>query len=135
MPAECRRPHRAAAHHAAREAHAGPCVHISNYAGTVVRFGPRCEHPANVDELAAILRRGRREGRQLRVVGRLHSYNDVFFSDGCMISLERFDRISALDRARGTVTCDAGVTISSGSTCHLAQPPGPVAYLADRPPP
>ena len=75
--------------------------------------GPAVEHPATVEDLAAVVRRAAEDGRGVRVVGRRHSYNDGFFSPTCMVSLDRLDRVLELDRERGTVTCEGGISIGA----------------------
>ena len=84
---------------------------ITNFARTFRALGPAIERPASVDELAAIVGRAAGDGKGVRIVGRRHSYNDGFFSPTCMVSLERLDRVLALDPDRGTLTCEAGISI------------------------
>ncbi|HEX6739029.1 MAG TPA: SDR family NAD(P)-dependent oxidoreductase, partial [Vicinamibacteria bacterium] len=88
---------------------------IANFAGTFRALGPAVVQPAGVEELAEVVREAARAGRNVRVVGRRHSYNDSFFSRTCMVSLERLDRVLSLDAERGTVTCQAGIPI--GALC------------------
>jgi FAD/FMN-containing dehydrogenase/NAD(P)-dependent dehydrogenase (short-subunit alcohol dehydrogenase family) len=86
---------------------------IANYARTFQALGPAIERPANVEEVSAVVRRAAEEGRSVRMVGRRHSYNDGFYSPTCMVSLERLDRVLALDEERATVTCQAGISIAA----------------------
>ena len=86
---------------------------ISNYARTFQARGPAVECPATGEELAAVVRRAAEDGRGVRVVGRRHSYNDAFFSPTCMVSLDRLDRVVDLDRDRGTITCEGGISIGA----------------------
>jgi FAD/FMN-containing dehydrogenase/NAD(P)-dependent dehydrogenase (short-subunit alcohol dehydrogenase family) len=86
---------------------------IANYARTFVARGPAVESPATAEELATIVRRASQDGRGVRVVGSRHSYNDGFFSPTCMVSLDRLDRVLELDRERGTITCEGGISIGA----------------------
>jgi FAD/FMN-containing dehydrogenase/NAD(P)-dependent dehydrogenase (short-subunit alcohol dehydrogenase family) len=88
-----------------------PCVRITNFARTWRAFGPEASQPANVEELAALVRRAADAGRQVRIVGQRHSYNDSFYSRTAMISIARLNRIRGLDPDAGTFTCEAGITI------------------------
>ena len=90
---------------------------ISNYARNFQAFAPATERPATREELAAIVRRAAAEGKNVRAVGRRHSYNDSFHAYGCMVSLERLDRVLHLDPEAGTVTCEAGIPI--GALCDF----------------
>ena len=100
---------------------AAPCLMIANFARTWRAFGPEVSQPANVDELATLVRRAADGGRQVRIVGQRHSYNDSFYSRSAMISVERLNRIRGLDPDTATLTCEAGITI--GELC---------AYLDER---
>jgi len=86
---------------------------ITNFARTFRALGPALERPATVEALSDVVRRAAEGGRSVRVVGRRHSYNDGFFSPTCMVSLEHLDRVLDLDAERGTVTCQAGVSIGA----------------------
>ena len=88
-----------------------PCAMITNYARTWRAFGPEVSQPANVEKLAALVRRAADAGRQVRIVGQRHSYNDSFFSPTAMISIAQLNRIRGLDPDAGTLTCEAGITI------------------------
>lgn len=89
---------------------------ISNYAGTFRAFGPAIDRPTTADELAAVVKGAADEGRNVRIVGRRHSYNDSFHSRTCMVSLEHLDRVVRFDPERGTITCQAGISI--GALCE-----------------
>jgi len=88
-----------------------PWVMITNFARTWHAFGPEVTQPANVEELAALVRRAADAGGQVRIVGQRHSYNDSFYSRTAMISIARLNRIRGLDPDVSTVTCEAGITI------------------------
>ena len=88
---------------------------ITNYAGTFSALGPAISCPATVEELAALTRRAAETGRNIRVVGKRHSYNDSFYSRSCMVSLEHLTRVVAFDAERRTITCEGGISI--GAVC------------------
>ncbi|MEP7326869.1 MAG: SDR family NAD(P)-dependent oxidoreductase [Gemmatimonadota bacterium] len=88
---------------------------ITNYARTWRAFGPGIDQPADVTELAALVRQAAGAGRNVRLVGARHSYNDCFFSHSSMISLGKLNRNLGLSGDRRTITCEAGVTI--GEIC------------------
>jgi D-arabinono-1,4-lactone oxidase len=89
-------------------------------------------HPSTEDELAALVRFARREGRQLRVRGAAHSVSRAIFTDGAQASngarrsalrssephlnvlLDRYAKIT-FDDLSGRVTVQAG--------CHLGYNP------------
>ena len=81
--------------------------------GTSAPWPPRSSVRRSVDELAAIVRRAAEDGKGVRVVGRRHSYNDGFFSQTCMVSLEHLDRVVDLDPDQKTITCQAGISIGA----------------------
>ena len=69
------------------------------------------ERPASEDEIVAIVQRAADSGRRVKVVGAGHSFTDIACTDGVMISLERCDRVLAVDTEARQVTVDAGITI------------------------
>jgi L-gulono-1,4-lactone dehydrogenase len=89
-----------------------PCRTITNSTLTWSAFGPEVSRPADVAELASLVRRAADAGGQVRVVGQRHSYNDCFLSRTAMISVARLNRIRALDPDACTITCEPGVTIN-----------------------
>lgn len=50
-------------------------------------------------------------GRTVRAVGAGHAFSDVVLTDGTLVSLERMCRVLGVDRARGLVRVEAGVTL------------------------
>jgi L-gulonolactone oxidase len=70
------------------------------------------EHPGSEIEVIEALGRARAAGQQVKVVGGGHSFTDAACTDGRMLSLERLDRVVAVDAAAGTVTVEAGMSIS-----------------------
>ncbi|HET6899810.1 MAG TPA: SDR family NAD(P)-dependent oxidoreductase [Vicinamibacteria bacterium] len=86
---------------------------VTNFARTFRALGPAIERPSSVGELADIVGKAAEDGKGVRIVGRRHSYNDGFFSPTCMVSLERLDRVLELDAEKGTLTCEAGISIGA----------------------
>lgn len=86
---------------------------VATYARTFEAVGPVIEAPRTVDELATVVRSAAAAGRRIRAVGARHSYNDGFFSRGCMVSIGSLGRVLELDREAGTVTCQGGISIGA----------------------
>jgi D-arabinono-1,4-lactone oxidase len=87
-----------------------------NVPSPVVRRRDGFFHPASEDEIAALVRYARRNGRQLRVRGSAHSVRDAIYTDGHGIDvmLDRYTGV-AFDNAKRRVTVQAG--------CHLGADP------------
>lgn len=77
----------------------------TNWAGNVRYAAAALHRPATLEELQELVARSRR----VKVVGTRHSFNGIADTPGDHISMEKFDRILALDRAAGTVTIEGGV--------------------------
>ncbi len=76
-----------------------------NWAGNYTYGAARLHRPetiAHVQELVAGC-------RKVRALGSRHAFNAIADSPGDLISLERLDRLVAIDRARRTATVEAGV--------------------------
>lgn len=80
-------------------------ANTGNWAGNYRYVAAQIHRPESVEQVQELVRRGTR----LKALGTRHSFNDIADSPGDLISLERMDRILALDRERGTVTVEAGV--------------------------
>ena len=70
------------------------------------------EHLSSEIEVMEALGRARAAGQRVKVVGGGHSFTDVACTGGRMLSLERLDRVVAVDEEAGTVTVEAGMSIS-----------------------
>ncbi|HEY7512727.1 MAG TPA: FAD-binding protein [Vicinamibacteria bacterium] len=77
----------------------------TNWAGNVAYGGTRLHRPATVEEVRRIVR----EHAQVKALGGRHSFSTIADTRGAMVSLERFDAVSGVDRAAGTVEVGAGV--------------------------
>lgn len=87
-----------------------------NWAGTAACEPSAVRAPAGVDELAALVRDAASRGRRVKAAGAGHSFTGIACTDGMMLRLDRLDRILAVDRARRTVTVEAGIRL--GALCE-----------------
>lgn len=69
------------------------------------------EHPASEVEVIEAVGRAWDVGQRVKVVGGGHSFTDAACTDGRMLSLDRLDRVIAVDEGAGMVTVEAGMTI------------------------
>jgi len=67
--------------------------------------------PASKTEVAAAFERAAEAGRNVRVAGAGHSYNDGALTDGTLISLKRMNRVLDVDPASGLVRAEGGITL------------------------
>jgi xylitol oxidase len=82
-----------------------PAAAEYNWARNQSYSAARIHHPETVAEVQRLVR----AGTTVRALGSRHSFNRVADSTGDLISLSRLDRVTALDRARRTVTIEGGV--------------------------
>src|ERR1700682_4018816 len=85
--------------------------HWSNWGGTYSCSPTRIESPASEEELVAIIKRAAARGEQVKVIGSGHSFTDIGCTDGCLIKLDRYNQVLAVDRENATITAQAGITI------------------------
>ena len=67
--------------------------------------------PRNERELIELVRRARKKRLALKVVGAAHSWSDIALTDGLLVSLDRLDRLLAIDRERNEVVVEAGIRL------------------------
>ena len=77
----------------------------SNWAGNYTYRAAQIHQPETVEQIQELVMRG----HKLKALGTRHSFNDIADAPEDLISIERFDKIVALDRERRTVTVEAGV--------------------------
>ena len=77
----------------------------TNWAGNYTYSAARLHHPATVEQVQEIVR----GSRKLRALGSRHSFNSIADTTEDLVSLAKLDRVLSLDRARGTVTVEAGI--------------------------
>ena len=88
-----------------------------NWAGSHSYVATGVHAPATVAEAQEIVARSER----VRAFGARHSFNAITDSPGALISVTRLDRVVGLDRERGTVTVEGGITYGQlGAWLHRA---------------
>ena len=91
---------------------------LTNWSGNYVFGAPRVHYPESVDEV-----RGLVAGcTKARTLGSRHSFNGIADCAEDLISLERLDRIVALNRERRQVTIEGGVRY--GALCRYLNDEG-----------
>ncbi|SFB21958.1 xylitol oxidase [Cohnella sp. OV330] len=88
-----------------------------NWAGNYEYRASEIVFPESVEEIQERVARSRR----VKALGSRHSFNGIADTDGTMLSLERLDRVVALDRTNGRVKVEGGIRY--GELC---------AYLDER---
>ena len=83
----------------------------TNWGGTYSCTPTRIESPATEHEIVAILRTARERGERVKVIGSGHSFTDIGCTDGCLIRLDRYNRVLSVDQEKSTITAQAGITI------------------------
>ena len=78
---------------------------MQNWARNITFGTDRVHHPGSVDELRSTIAGTPRA----RVVGTAHCFNDLVDTDAHLISLERLDRVLAIDTDAATVTVEGGI--------------------------
>ena len=77
----------------------------TNWAGNVAYSGTRLYRPETIAEVQQIVR----AHEKIKALGGRHSFSTIADTRGAMIALDRFDTVSDVDRAAGTVEVGAGV--------------------------
>jgi L-gulono-1,4-lactone dehydrogenase len=83
-----------------------------NWAGDERCLPAAVVRPGSIDEIAEALARARRDGRRVRMAGAGHSFSDIACTDGLQLKLDRLVSVLDVDRSRGVVRVQAGITIS-----------------------
>lgn len=100
----------------------------TNWAGNVRYRGTRLYRPATLDEVRRVVR----DHQAVKALGGRHSFSTIADTHGAMVTLERLDTVSDVDRAAGTVEVGAGVKYAQ--LCPQLQRQGfAVANLASLP--
>lgn len=77
----------------------------TNWAGNVAYAATGLERPGTLDEVQRLVR-----GRDsVKALGGRHSFSTIADTRGTMVTLERFDTVSSVNRADGTVEVGAGL--------------------------
>jgi xylitol oxidase len=86
--------------------------HQRNWAGNYTYSAARLHHPTTVEQVQELVIRS----SKLRALGTRHSFNGIADSGEDLVSVAHLDRVIELDRARRTVTVEAGIRYG-----HLAE--------------
>ena len=105
----------------------------TNWAGNQSAIPLAIERPASENDVVAIVGRARDARRTVKAVGTGHSFTSTALTTGHLVTMNRLRRLIDVDRAAGTVTVEAGITIGElNETLHglgLAMPNlGDIAY-------
>jgi FAD-linked oxidoreductase len=87
----------------------------SNWAGNQQCAPAWVEHPAGAAALRDVVKRAVAAGRRVKVVGSGHSFTDIAVTptDAVQVVLDRCASVLSVDRDRGQVTVEAGITIAA----------------------
>ena len=77
----------------------------TNWAGNVAYTATRLERPATLPEVQRLVR----DSNNVKALGGRHSFSAIADTRGTMVTLERFDSVSEVNRAAPTVEVGAGV--------------------------
>jgi L-gulonolactone oxidase len=83
----------------------------SNWAGNQRWMPAERSSPRSVFELAQVVTAAHRAGRRVKAIGAGHSFTGTAATDGVQVSLDRLDRVVALDDARRQITVGAGIRL------------------------
>ena len=82
---------------------------LTNWADNNKAFGLTKHHPKTYDEVAALVRQKRAEGRKLRPMGVVHSWSNLLPDDGTdVVFLDNFKLITQSPNDYSIVTVQAG---------------------------
>ncbi len=88
-----------------------PRTRWTNWGGTYGCSPTRIESPSSEEAIVAIVRAAAERGEHVKVIGSGHSFTDIGCTDGCMIKLDRYNKVLDVDRDAATITAQAGITI------------------------
>lgn len=80
-------------------------VNNVNWAGNYKYNASELQVPESVEQIQDLVARH----SQVKVLGTRHSFNSIADTNGCHLSLQQFNRVTALDRTHHRVTVEAGV--------------------------
>lgn len=83
-----------------------------NWAGTARCNPKRICSPTTESEIGDIIRGSAARGETVRCVGAGHSFSPIAATNDCLVRLDRMRKVVAVDRARMTVTAQAGITLA-----------------------
>ena len=82
-----------------------------NWGGNQVAHPQSVQHPRDVEELSALVKRAATDGRRLKAVGSGHSFTAVAATDGVHVDLDRMSAVLSADAGSGLVTVQAGIPL------------------------
>jgi L-gulono-1,4-lactone dehydrogenase len=82
-----------------------------NWAGNQTASPVAVDHPADEDELVAIVKQAAAQGVPVKAVGTGHSFTGTAVTDGRLVRLDRYGRVLDVDTDRYRVTVQAGITL------------------------
>lgn len=82
-----------------------------NWAGTARCNPTHVCSPTTEGEISKLLRASAARHETVRCVGSGHSFTPIAMTDDCLVRLDRMRKVVAVDRARMTVTAQAGITL------------------------
>lgn len=85
----------------------------TNWAGNQSCAPTAIRRPTSEAELVAIVQEAAAEGLRVKCVGAGHSFTPIACTDGLMVDLSGYDRVLSHDPAAGTVTVEAGISLSA----------------------
>ncbi|MFI1916090.1 D-arabinono-1,4-lactone oxidase [Nocardia sp. NPDC020380] len=86
-----------------------------NWAGDQSCAPASIAEPSSPEDVAALLTQAEAAGHTVRVAGSGHSFTDTVLTDGTLMRLNKLDRILSVDRERGLVRAEAGITLNAAS--------------------
>ena len=84
---------------------------VSNWAGNQRWVPAERRTPGSVYEVAQIVAAAHRAGQRVKAIGAGHSFTAAAATDGIQLSLDRLDRVLAVDAESGRVTVEAGIRL------------------------
>jgi FAD-linked oxidoreductase len=85
----------------------------SNWSGSVTSSPAAIHYPTSLDQIIAIVRECRERGCGLRVVGAGHSFTPLAWTDGVLMSLDRYTGLEHVDQTAAQATVRAGTQIKA----------------------
>jgi FAD-linked oxidoreductase len=85
----------------------------SNWSGSVTSSPSEIRYPTSLDAIIATVRECHERGCGLRVVGAGHSFTPLAWTDGILISLDRYTGLEQVDPAAAQATVRAGTQIKA----------------------
>jgi L-gulonolactone oxidase len=84
-----------------------------NWAGNQTAAPVAIHHPADEDEIAAVVKQAAAHGITVKAAGTGHSFTAAAVTEGRLIELDRFTRVLDVDTDRYRATVQAGITLEA----------------------